>query len=508
MAFYIGIDIGTTGTKTVLINENGKCIAGSTIEYPLDTPKQGWAEQDPGFWWDAAVKTIKDVLFKSNVSGKDIKGIGLSGQMHGSVFLDKNGAVIRPAILWCDQRTEEECEYITGKIGKSRLIELTCNPALTGFTAPKILWLRNNEPENYEKINKVLLPKDYIRFKLTGEFASEVSDASGTLLFDVSNRKWSKTVIEELELDFDILPECYESYEVSGRISRAVAAETGLAEGIPVVGGGGDQAAGALGNGIVEEGIISATLGTSGVVFAFSEKPERDPEGRLHTFCHAVPGKWHVMGVMLAAGGSFRWLRDTFCQEEVDSAKKQEVDPYEIMTALAEKTTAGSEGLVFLPYLSGERTPYPDPKARGAFIGLTLRHEKKHIIRSVMEGITFGMNDSLRLIRAMNIKISHIRLSGGGGKSKFWRRMQADIYNTDTASINMDEGPAFGVALLAAVGTGCFRSIEEACKNSIDVINKYKPDNKQVEIYQKYYEQYRLLYPVLKKTFSGLSEIS
>ncbi|MCP4724535.1 MAG: xylulokinase [bacterium] len=508
MAYFLGIDIGTTGAKTVLIDENGTPIARTSTEYELDIPQPGWVEQNPEDWWTATVNNVKTIISGSGISPGEIKGIGLSGQMHGSVFLDKDDNVIRPAILWCDQRTGRECDLISGKIGKSRLIELTCNPALTGFTLPKILWLKDNEPENYEKVRKVLLPKDYIRLKLTGEHATEVSDASGTLMFDVVNRKWSDELIGALDIDREWLPRCYESIEISGKISWSAAEALDLNEGIPVAGGGGDQAAGAVGNGIVEQGIISATLGTSGVVFAHCEEPVMDPEGRLHTFCHAVPGKWHIMGVMLSAGGSFRWLRDTLCNEEVLEAQLNRSDPYEIMTNSAEKVRIGSEGLIFLPYLTGERTPYPNPKARGGFIGLTVRHKKDHMIRSVMEGVTFGMNDSLKLIRDMKVSIKQIRMSGGGSRSELWRRMQADIYNSETAVINVDEGPAFGAALIAAVGCGHFNSIEEACRNSIKIQNNYTPNAENVEIYRDYYGIYSSLYKKLKMTFSELSDIS
>ncbi|MFC1565155.1 xylulokinase [candidate division KSB1 bacterium] len=506
MAYFLGIDIGTTGTKTVIINEKGKLITSSSKGYELHIPKQDWAEQDPEDWWTAAAETVKNILSDSGIPGEEIKGIGLSGQMHGSVFLDSDDNVIRPAILWCDQRTARECRYITNKIGKKKLIELTCNPALTGFTLPKIIWLRNNEPDNYARISKILLPKDYIRFRLTGEYATEVSDASGTLIFDVSKRKWSKQVIELMDIDKDWLPECSESVEVSGKICRTAAEILGIPADIPVVGGGGDQAAGAVGNGIVEKGIISAALGTSGVVFAFSDKPQMDPQGRLHTFCHAVPGKWHIMGVMLSAGGSLRWFRDILCKDEIAAAQLMRLDPYEIMTRNAGDVPACSEGLVFLPYLTGERTPYPNPKARGAFIGLTIRHEKSHMVRSVMEGVTFGMNDSLNLIREMKVKIKQIRLSGGGSRSELWRQMQADIYNTESAVINIDEGPAFGAALLAASGTGYFSSVEEACRESIKVVSYYNPDPETAVAYKDHYDIYHSLYKKLKITFSEIAE--
>ena len=507
MAYFIGIDVGTTGTKTVLIDAEGRLKAKATVEYPLYTPKPNWSEQQPEDWWQATVATIRTVLTDSGIKPAEVKGIGLSGQMHGSVFLDKDCQVIRPAILWNDQRTAAECEEITQKVGKERLFELTSNPALTGFTAPKIVWLRNHEPAHFDKVRKVLLPKDYIRFRLTGEFATEVSDASGTLLFDVRHRSWSQQMLQILEIPAEWMPPAYESPEISGQLSATVAEATGLPVGTPVVGGGGDQAAGGVGNGIVEPGILSSVLGTSGVVFVFSEHPEQEPEGRLHTFCHAVPGKWHMMGVMLSAGGSFRWFRDTLGAEEIAEARAKRVDPYELLTAKAEKAPPGAEGLIFLPYLAGERTPYPDPNARGVFFGLSLRHQKAHLIRAVLEGITFGMRDSLELIRSLNVPIQQIRASGGGGKSRFWRQLQADIFGTEVVTINMDEGPAFGVALLAAVGTGTYASVEEACKATIRIVEKTKPNPKNVKIYEQFYRFYHSLYGTFRQKYAELANL-
>jgi xylulokinase len=508
MAYLLGLDIGTTGTKALLVTEKGKLIARGTSEYPLLTPKPSWAEQDPGWWWRATKKSIAHVLRVSNVRSREIVGIGLSGQMHGSVFLDGGSKVIRPAILWCDQRTQAECDEITAAFGFKGLLRLTCNPARTGFTAPKILWLRKHEPRHWQRVRKILLPKDYIRFLLTGEFATEVSDASGTLLFDVKNRTWSQALLEKLRIPRDYLPESNESFEISGRVTRRAAEETGLAAGTPIVGGGGDQAAGGVGNGIVEKGIISSVIGTSGVVFAFSDRPEYDRDGRLHTFCHAVPGKWHMMGVTLAAGGSFRWLRDNLCQEEVIAARRTRVDPYELMTLKAEAVPAGSEGVIFLPYMIGERTPYPDPNARGVFLGLTLRHTKAHIVRSVMEGVAFSLRDSLEIMKSLHLPIKEIRASGGGGKSKLWRQIQADVFNTEVVTINIDEGPAFGAALLAAVGAGEFRSVEEACRATIRVTSRVAPQQKGVRRYEEHYALYSSLYPLLRDTFRQLARLS
>jgi xylulokinase len=507
MRYVIGLDVGTTGTKTILMNEQGAVTARAVAEYPLLSPKPGWAEQDPQCWWDACVKTLRDIVTSGGVNAQDIVAMGLTGQMHGSVFLDSNNDVVRPPILWCDQRTAKQCEFITEKIGASRLIELVCNPALTGFTAPKILWLRENEPENYARVARVLLPKDYIRFRLTGEFATEVSDASGTLLFDVKNRRWSDEVLSELDIPADFMPKCYESPEVTGTVNKEVAELLGLKPGIPVVGGGGDQAAGAVGNGIVRQGIISATVGTSGVVFAFSDKVTLDPEGRVHTFCHAVPGTWHVMGVMLSAGGSLRWYRDTFAEPEKSVAALAGRDPYEYITEQAATAPAGSEGLIFLPYLTGERTPHADPHARGVLFGLSLRHTKAHVARAILEGVAYGMRDSLEIIKGMGVPITEIRASGGGARSRLWRQIQADVDGVPMATINVDEGPAYGAALLAAVGAGLFNSVQEACGATISVSDTVEPAKEATEIYERYYSVYRAVYPDLKEHFREIAAI-
>lgn len=507
MSFFLGIDIGTSGTKTILIDARGALSAQANVEYPLLIPKPGWTEQKPGDWWQATVDSINTVFRNSGISPGEIKGIGLSGQMHGSVFLDKNDEVIRPALLWNDQRTAAEVEQINEMVGKQKLLELTGNPALTGFTAPKILWLRNNEPRSFERVRKVLLPKDYIRFRLTGEFATEVSDASGTLLFNVANRQWSEKMLDLLEIPVSWLPICFESPDPIGQISAEAAKVTGLVEGIPVVGGGGDQAAGAVGNGIVEPGIVSAVLGTSGVVFAYAEKPDYDPDGSLHTFCHAVPGAWHQMGVTLAAGGSFQWLRDTIFDWETVTARKQQSEPYKVMTEMAATVPAGSDGLFFLPYLSGERTPHADASARGVFFGLSLIHNKKHFARAVMEGVSYSLRDCLELMKQRGISIREIRASGGGARSELWRQMLANVFNAPVVSINMDEGPAFGAALLAAVGTGAYSSVPEACGATISVTNRLEPEAQVVRIYEESYAFFRSLYPALKERFRELEGV-
>ncbi len=508
MAVFLGIDIGTSGTKTLAVREDGTILGSATVEYPLYSPKPGWSEQQPADWWDASVQSVKMVMKAAKLKAADVAGIGLSGQMHGSVFLDKSGNVIRPALLWNDQRTAAECaeiEKLAG--GRKKLIQMVANPALTGFTAPKILWLRNNEKKNFDKTVQVLLPKDYVRYRLTGEFATEVSDASGTLLLDVVNRKWSKPLLDKLSLDSSLFPKMYESEDVTGVLSDAAAKAMGLNVGTPVVGGGGDQAASAIGNGIVRAGVVSATMGTSGVVFAHSDEVQVDPEGRLHTFCHAVRGKWHVMGCVLSAGGSLQWFRNQLCQEEIAAAKKQKVDPYELITQQAAAAPAGSEGLFFLPYLTGERTPYADPNARGSWVGLSLRHGKGHMARSVMEGATFAMRDSLEIAKGMNIPIKEIRLSGGGARSPFWRQMQADIYGSPVVTINAEEVPAYGVALLAAAGTGAYKDVVEACKATISVVTKTTAQASAKKTYNAAYPVYQQLYQSLKKDFARIQAL-
>ncbi len=508
MPLLLGIDIGTSGTKVILTDEDGSIVASATETYPLRTPHPNWAEQDPRDWWAATVAAIQGACGSGGVKAADIGCVGLTGQMHGLVLLDEKGDVLRPAILWCDQRTAEECRWITGAVGgAARLRELTCNPALTGFTAPKVIWVRDHEPELYGKIRKILLPKDYIRFKLTGEYATEVSDASGTLLFDVKGRRWSRDVLNTLGIPEDWLPRCHESPEVTGRVTREAARETGLAEGTPVVGGGGDQAAGAVGSGIVKPGAISVTVGTSGVVFAYMDEPALDAEGRLHTFCHAVPGKWHAMGVTLGAGGSMRWFRDTLCEAEAAVGRCAGIDPYELITAEAAQAGPGCEGLVFLPYVAGERTPYPDPNARGVFFGLSLRHTKAHMARAVMEGVAFSLRDCLELVKALGVSMEEVRVSGGGARSALWRQIIADVFGAPLVTLKVTEGPAYGAALLAGVGIGVYGSVVEACEKTIKPAGVTEPNPPVVALYEEYYGLYRALYPQLKPLFDRTAEI-
>jgi len=504
----IGSDIGTSGTRSIVVTTAGRILASATCDHTSYQPRPGWSEQDPHQWWDATAKSMRQAIRAAGVDKGAVVGIGLSGQMHGSVFLDKSDRVLRRALLWNDQRTAEECGQIERAAGgRKKLIGMVSNPALTGFTAPKILWLRNHEPKRFDRTVKVLLPKDYVRYRMTGTFATEVSDASGTLLLDVKRRAWCKPLLSKLQLDPDLLPPCYESDEVSGTVTATAAKALGVPAGTPVVGGGGDQAAGAVGNGIVKTGVISATMGTSGVVFAFSDGVQTDPHGRAHTFCHAVRGKWHVMGVVLSAGGSFQWFRNQFAPDEVADARHRGIDPYELLTRQAAKAPLGCEGLFFLPYLTGERTPHADPDAKGAWIGLHLRSGRNELIRSVMEGATYAMRDSLEIIKGMGIPVRQIRVSGGGARSTFWRQLQADIYGQPVVTINATEGPAYGAALLAMVGTGVYKSIAEACDATIRVTTRTAPDRKAKARYNRLYPLYGRLYRSLKPDFKAIAKV-
>ncbi len=506
MQYYIGIDIGTGGTKTVLFDAEGHVISSAGAEYPMYQPKNGYAQQEPRDWENAAVKTIRQVIAQGNISSKDIKGIGLSGQMHGLVMLDKENKVIRPAIIWCDQRTAEECGEITRRIGSRRLMEITANPALTGFTASKILWVRRHEPENYAKCAHILLPKDYIRFILTGEFATEVSDASGTQLLDVPKRCWSDEVLQKLDIDKKLLPEVYESPYITGTVTAESAEKTGLAAGTPVAGGAGDNAAAAIGTGVAEEGRAFTTIGTSGVVFAHTDSVVTDPGGRVHTFCCAVPGAWHVMGVTQAAGLSLKWFRDNFCGAECEAAENMGVDPYSVMDREAGRSPIGANRLIYLPYLMGERTPHLDANARGVFFGLSAIHSKSDLIRSVMEGVTYSLRDCLEVFREMDIPVSTMTACGGGGTSGLWRQMLADLFDCPINVSDSREGPALGAAILAMVGTGLYGSVPEACHAVVRNKQACQPDPEAVPVYEKYYQLYGRLYPQLKEQFAELSQ--
>lgn len=508
MAYLLGVDIGTSGTKTVLFDEQGRTIASSTKGYPMYQPHIGWAEQDAEDWWRASRDSIAEVMQKSGVDPREVKGLGLSGQMHGMVLLDEHNQVLRKAIIWCDQRTVTQCDTINRLVGPQRLIEITGNPPLTAFTAAKVMWVKENEPEIFAKTRKVLLPKDYVRYMLTGEFASEVSDASGMQFLDINRRTWSREVMDALGIPFEWLPGIYESYEISGSITQSVAQETGLWAGLPVAGGGGDQAAGAVGNGIVRPGVVSSVIGSSGVVFAHSDTIAYDPKGRLQTFCHAVPGAWHLMGCTQGAGFSLQWLRNEFGQMEMAIADKMGIDPYELMNAQAAQAKPGSDGLIFLPYMMGERAPHLDPDARGVFFGITNHHRRQEMIRSVMEGVSYSLLDCLNIMRDMGVNPSQVRASGGGGKSPLWRQMQADMFGTEIVTINSSEGPALGAALLAGVGAGVYKSVPEACDTAIQITGSQKPQDEAAQIYRRYYPIYQNLYGALKDQYKAIAQLS
>jgi xylulokinase len=489
MAFWLGLDVGTGGTRVLLVDEAGRVRHACTAPHEdMRMERPGWAEQRPENWWDAARQAIRGALSHAKVSGEDIRGVGLSGQMHGLVILDEAARVIRPALIWCDQRSQPQVDWINRTAGKEMVLCSTANPVLTGFTLPKLLWVRDNEPALYQRVRRMLLPKDYIRFQLTGEYASDVSDASGTALFDVVHRGWSLKLADKLGLDRGIFPQMHESSEVTGAITAAAARETGLAPGTPVVGGAGDQAASAVGNGIVTPGVVSCTLGTSGVVFAHSVQPSYDPAGRVHTFCHAVRGAWHVMGVTQGAGLSLQWFRNQLAPG---------VD-YEALTAEAAQAPAGSEGLYWLPYLMGERTPHLDPTARGGWIGLTAKHSRAHLIRSLLEGVSYSQKDCLDIIEQMGVQVESVRVSGGGARSAFWRQMLANVFGKRIVTLETQEGSACGAALLALVGTGVYSSVPEVCRAVIREVDSISPQPEAAQVYAAGHPVYKSLYPALQ----------
>ncbi|HYZ06073.1 MAG TPA: xylulokinase [Rubrobacter sp.] len=493
MSVLIGLDVGTGGARAVAVDESGEIVAEASSEYPLHSPHPGWTEQDPADWWEGTKEVIKKVATET---GEQIAGIGLTGQMHGSVFLDSSDEVIRPALLWNDQRTDRQCETITSAVGEERLISIAGNPALTGFQAPKIVWLGEEEPDNFRRISHVLLPKDYVRLQLTGEYATDASDAAGTLLLDMRARDWSAEILDALEIPQGWMPEVYEGPESTGVIRESVAEELVLPQGIRVAAGGGDNAAAAVGTGIVGPGLVNSSVGTSGVLFAHASDFNPDPSGRLHAFCHAVPGAYHLMGVTLSAGGSLSWWRESLGGD------------YGELVEAASGVQAGSEGLVFLPYLSGERTPYLDPKARGAFFGLTARHGVEHMTRAVMEGVIFSLRDSLQIMRGLGVPVEDVRATGGGARSVLWRQLQADIYSTPIRRTVADEGPAYGAALLAGVASGTYADVDEA----VSVVKLREeitePDSDRAKIYEEHYEVYRSLYPATSFAMSRLTDLA
>lgn len=495
MSLYLGIDISTTATKALLIDEQGRLMAVASSPHTLQTPRPLWSEQDPHEWWNATAESIHSVLDKADISGESVSALGLTGQMHGLVLLDESGNVLRPAILWNDQRTQRQCDEIHGRVGKQRFIQITGNVALPGFTAPKILWVKENEPDVYAKAKHVLLPKDYIRYRLTGEYAMDKADGSGTVLFDLRMRDWSPEVLEELFIDATWMPQTFEGPEFTGRVNNEAASVTGLKAGTPVAAGGGDQAAQAVGAGAVVPGVVALTVGTSGVVFATTPSALIEPAGRLHAFCHALPGMWHFMGVMLSAAGSLQWYRDTLAPES----------SFDDLLREAESVPAGSEGLHFLPYLSGERTPHADPLARGAFIGLTLRHGRAHMTRAVIEGVSFGLKDIFTLIQNTGVgPITQVRASGGGTKSALWRQILASVLEAELATINTTEGAAFGAALLAGVGAGTWSDGVSACNSAVKLTGSTMPDPAQIGAYRKAYPLYQELYPALRPKFARM----
>jgi xylulokinase len=490
MSYWLGIDIGTGGTRALLVDAAGRLRhAVSSPHEDMRMERPLWAEQRPENWWQAAQDGVRRILTEANITGNDVRGIGLSGQMHGLVLLDASNRVIRPALIWCDQRSQPQVDSINNAAGKETVLACTANPVLTGFTLPKLLWVRDNEPAHFERVRKILLPKDYIRFGLTSEYASDVSDASGTALFDVVRRRWSYELAQRVGVDRDILPAVFESTAVSGTVSRAAAGATGLKEGTPVVAGAGDQAASAVGNGIVAAGRVSCTLGTSGVVFAHMKAPAYDPRGRVHTFCHAVKDAWHVMGVTQGAGLSLQWFRNNLAPGT----------SYDALTAEASGAAPGSQGLFWLPYLMGERTPHLDASARGGWIGLTAKHTRADLIRSLLEGVSYSQKDCLDIIVQMGAAVTSVRFSGGGARSEFWQQMLADVLGKPVAVLENQEGSAYGAALLALVGTGEYASVEEVCTAAIREVRTVEPRAAEQELYAAGHRIYQALYPAISR---------
>ena len=496
----LGIDVGTGGTRALIMDERGAIVSAATEDHePFASPKIGWAEQHPKDWWRAAGIAVRKALVQGDLRAQQIACVGFSGQMHGAVMLDEAGEVVRPALIWCDVRTEKQCNDLAQQIGTERLIELTCNPPLANFTLTKFLWMRENEPESWKRVRFVMLPKDYVRFRLTGERAIDMADASGTLMLDVAHRRWSSEVLRAVGIDASVLPQLYESPEVCGKVSLKGAEETGLAVGTPVVAGAGDQAAGAVGMGIVAPGAVSATIGTSGVVFAATDRPALDSVGRLHSFCHAIPNRWHLMGVTRAAGFSLRWFRDNL----MSACERRDGDPYERLTAEAAKVPPGSDGLLWAPYLMGERTPHLDPNARGVLAGLTASHSRGHAVRAILEGVAFSLKDTFTIFEEMRVPVKSIRLGGGGARSPLWRQIQADIYGQEVEIVAAEEGAAYGAAILAGVGAKIWPTVDAACQSVVKVVERIPPNPANAKVMKDRYAEYRRIYPAMKSIFAN-----
>ncbi|MCD6465310.1 xylulokinase [Candidatus Bathyarchaeota archaeon] len=503
MTYLVGVDVGTSSTKAVVIDEDGRVLARSSSEYGIDSPKPGWVEQDPTVWWNATRNVIKALIKNSEINPNMISAVGFSGQMHGTVMIGRDRKPIRPAIIWTDKRSLKECDEIYRRLGRSEVLKVTCNPIMPGFMAPTLLWIRKNEPKNLKEAFKVLPPKDYVRLRMTGSIATDPSDASATLLFDVKARRWSEYLALELGLPQGLLPPVIESTEVAGEVTEEASEETGLPEGTPVITGGGDSQVGAVGCGAIKPGVITSNIGTGGQIFSTTDEAREDPNYRVHLFCHAVPGRWCLQGAILSAGLSLRWFRDNLAQPERMMGTLCNIDPYTILSEEAETAEPGCRGLIFLPYLVGERSPHMDPQAKGVLYGLTIEHRRAHLIRSVMEGVTYALRDCLEVFRELGVEVRRVIARGGGARSRLWRRIQASVFGVEVVRVDVEEEVAFGAALLAGVGVGVYKNLDEACERTIRILDREEPDAEEVEIYNDYYRNvYRRLYPSLKPIWS------
>jgi xylulokinase len=506
--YLMGIDVGTTGLKTILMSSDGKVVADAAEPYPLYSPQTNWFEQNPEDWWEAAVKSINKILDNPDIDPALIAGIGLSGQYHGAVLVDKNHGVLRPCIMWNDQRTEKQSHDIIRTVGKEKLMQIASTTGAPYFTACKLLWVRDNEPDNYKKVHKLLLPKDYVRFRLTGEFATEVTDASGTLFLNIGKRRWSQEMPQLLGVDSSILPDLYESQEVTGNVVKTAANRTGLQPGIPVVGGGGDQACAAVGNGIIEEGLVGYSIGTSGVIYAATEHTQTEERGRLNIFCHAVPGQWCLLACINSAAGSLQWFADKFADMEKMEAEKSQGNVFEIIDQKASKIPPGSDKLFFLPYLAGERHPHTDPNAKGVFFGFHSGHDKAHAMRAVLEGVGFSFRDCLEVIKEKVPDIREIRATGGGAKSRVWLRILVNTSAHPIVTMKSDQGgAAYGAAILASVGAGVYGDLKEACDQLVRTGEVIEPDPDDSKRYSDYFTFYRSLYPLFEEKYKALAEL-